>query len=76
MDGAGGAGGLTRADIISLAIRLGVGLAASLYMMKYMIKYLDPNYAVKEQAEKQVRVNSSVSTVKQSCSLMNTCFYY
>lgn len=53
MDGSSG-GAFTRAELISLLIRLGVATAVSLVSLRYMLKYLDPNHAAKEQAEKQV----------------------
>uniref|UniRef100_A0A914VL29 AAA+ ATPase domain-containing protein n=1 Tax=Plectus sambesii TaxID=2011161 RepID=A0A914VL29_9BILA len=53
MDGAGGA--LTRAELISLLIRVGVAATVSVVSMRYMLKYLDPNHAAKEQAEKQAK---------------------
>ncbi|PAV56535.1 hypothetical protein WR25_14908 [Diploscapter pachys] len=43
-----------RAEIISMAVRLGAAAAISFFTVRYLVKYLDPNYKLNEESKKRV----------------------
>lgn len=45
----------TRGEIISICVRLAATAAFSFLAIRYMIKYIDPNYAVKEEAKRKAK---------------------
>lgn len=45
----------SKGEIISICVRLAATAAFSILALRYMVKYLDPNYAVKEEAKRKTK---------------------